>query len=112
MFCQNCGSEIPENENFCSNCGKEVNLPTDNKVQQPLRVTEYDTSKAGAGVLLALFSGLVGLIIGLLLYPSGTVARKTFLQGWGITVFISTIIALIFVPSIITSIVDSYSKYY
>ena len=46
---------------------------------------EFNQEKTGVGVLLSLFLSLLGLIIGLLLYPAGTVSRKSFLRGWTIT---------------------------
>ena len=30
MFCEKCGAEINENDNFCSNCGEEVKTPEEN----------------------------------------------------------------------------------
>ena len=42
-------------------------------------------SKTGIGVLMGLFLGIIGLVIGICMYPAGTLARKTFLKAWGIT---------------------------
>ena len=39
-------------------------------------------SKKGVGILLCMFLGLLGLIIGVLLYPSGSYERTTFIKGW------------------------------
>ena len=45
--------------------------------------TNGGASKVGIGVLCG-FIGLIGLIIGLLLYKDGSLERKTFLKGWQI----------------------------
>ena len=55
-------------------------------------------NKSTIGVLLAIFLGISGLIIGLLLYPVDTEERKTFLKSWSITfpiIIISLIILII-----------------
>ena len=46
---------------------------------------KYNESKTGIGVVLGLFLGLIGLIIGICIYPEGTVARKTFVKAWAWT---------------------------
>lgn len=48
-------------------------------------------SKTAIGVLCGLFLGLIGLIIGLLLYKEGTYERQTFMKAWIIS-FVSCII--------------------
>ncbi len=47
-------------------------------------------SKTAIGVLCGLFLGLIGLVIGLLLYKEGTYERKTFMKAWIIS-FVSCI---------------------
>ena len=47
--------------------------------------SKYNESKAGIGVVLGLFLGIIGLIIGICIYPEGTVARKTFIKAWAWT---------------------------
>lgn len=42
--------------------------------------SKYNESKTGIGVVLGLFLGIIGLIIGICIYPEGTVARKTFIK--------------------------------
>jgi hypothetical protein len=39
-------------------------------------------SKKLVGFILGLFLGLLGLIIGALMYPSGSYERSTFVKGW------------------------------
>ena len=46
---------------------------------------------------MALFLGIIGLIIGIVLYPSGTIARKTFIKAWCITYAIVFALMMIFI---------------
>ena len=78
MFCPKCGKEVEDDAVVCVNCGCALNENRNSRA-------EYKTDKTGMGVLLAFVLGLIGLIIGLCLYPEMTVARKTFLKAWGIT---------------------------
>ena len=61
--------------------------------------TNGGASKVGIGVLCG-FIGLIGLIIGLLLYKDGSLERKTFLKGWLWCFFVSlavyVVISLLF----------------
>ena len=85
MYYKNCGKEIRDDAAVCIHCGTEVK-----------KTSSLDgTPKTGLGVLLALFLGVIGLIIGICLYPADTVERKTFMKGWGVTFAIS--IGIIFI---------------
>ncbi len=102
MFCKNCGAEIEENSRFCAHCGTEVNKKIENSEPIDVKETkttqsevEIDEPKTGMGVLMGLFLGLIGLVIGLLLYKENTIARKTFIKGWVVTVVISVIISIL-----------------
>ncbi len=64
-------------------------------------------SKTAIGVLL-FFLGIIGLIVGLLLYPYNTYERKTFIKGW-VGALLSLIIIIILVL-IISSIVSAVSR--
>lgn len=88
MFCKNCGKEINDKAVICIHCGCSTN-------QQPA-ANSPSTSKTGIGVLLALFLGVIGLIIGLCLYPSNTYERQTFLKGWGIVAGIAAAIGVLY----------------
>ena len=88
MYCKNCGKEINENAVVCIHCG--VAVTKEHKVSE-----DYCESKTGRGVLFALLLGLIGLLIGVIIYPERTIARKTFMKGWLITFIIS--IALVVV---------------
>ncbi len=81
MFCPKCGKEIADDADVCVHCGRQV--------KEDPRTKDYNTSKTGIGVVLGLFLGLIGLIIGICLYPEGTVARKTFMKAWMITFFVA-----------------------
>ncbi len=58
--------------------------------------TNGGTSKVGIGVLCG-FIGLIGLIIGLLLYKDGSLERKTFLKGWLWCFFVSLAVYVVIV---------------
>lgn len=58
--------------------------------------TNGGNSKVGIGVLCG-FIGLIGLIIGLLLYKDGSLERKTFLKGWLWCFFVSLAVYVVIV---------------
>ena len=94
MFCPKCGNEIDDDADVCVKCGHLV------KKSSP----EYNVSKTGIGVVMALFLGVIGLIIGICLYPDGTLARKTFIKGCLITFAVCAGIGvIIFVIAIIAA---------
>lgn len=104
MFCPKCGKEIADDADICVYCGRSVAQQSSNKL-------EYREPKTGMGVLFGLILGLIGLIIGICIYPEGTVARKTFMKGWMITFFITLgIEILIFI--IILAAASSSPYYY
>ena len=79
MFCNNCGAEINDEAVICPKCGCKTNKKSQ---------AEYNEPKTGVGVAMGLFLGVIGLVIGWLLYPSETISRQTFLKGWVATVCI------------------------
>ena len=100
MFCKYCGKEINDDADICIHCGRS----TDRHRQENFNIQksyEIEEPKTGIGVLLGLFLGLIGLIIGLLLYPSGTLRRETFIRGW-VGAFICSIVigVIIYVAAI------------
>lgn len=82
MFCRKCGKEVSDEAVVCVHCGCMIN---ENTNISKTHSKEMNTSKTGIGILLALFLQLLGLVIGLVMYPEDTVARKTFLKAWIIT---------------------------
>ena len=92
MFCKNCGKPINDNAVVCIHCGCSTE-------DNPSKSGDKE-SKNGIGILLGLFIGLIGLIIGIVMYKEGTVARQTFIKGWGIgfgiTIAISVLIGIIY----------------
>lgn len=91
MYCAKCGTKIPNEESIvCINCGCSLEKNNIKKIEEP------DESKTGIGVLLGLFLGVVGLLIGICLYKEGTIARKTFVKSWLIT-YLSLIAAIVLV---------------
>ena len=74
MYCKNCKNEVNAKAEICTKCGCRV-------------------KKDREGLAIGLLLGLIGLIIGLLAYPSGSVQRSTFVKyciiGWLFSVVIS-----------------------
>ena len=106
-YCIHCGKEIKDEAVVCPSCGCSV---------KETKEQDYNESKAGIGVLCAIFLTFIGLIIGLIIYPSGTNARRTFLKGWGITIgvqiAIGVILGIIYAVIISVAITGTSSSYY
>ena len=105
MFCKNCGKEINDNAAICIHCGVAV----------AKEKSDEGESKTGIGVLMGLFLGLIGLIIGLCMYKAETVERKTFMKGWGITFGICAVLTVILFAvygSVIFAILGEYGYLY
>lgn len=112
--CRNCGKEMLESFEFCASCGaklktneqtkyKTVNYNVNNN--REIRYGSHE-SKTGLGVLLAILLGVIGLIVGICLYPEGSYARKSFIKAWVITFAIEigiTVLLLIILLSIYAS---------
>lgn len=98
MYCKNCGQEIPDNSTTCMYCGR---LTSGNSEQ----------SKTWIGVLLGLFLGIIGLIIGLCIYPNNSLERSSFIKGWSITFVITIILSIIVYFACYTYILNIYSYF-
>ena len=95
MFCKKCGKYNPDNARACKYCGcPEL---TKNSHEAPTPSYQTYESKTVIGVVMAIFLGLIGLIIGLLIYPSGSYERETFLSGWLKTFIIAIIIEVVLI---------------
>ena len=104
MFCKKCGEEIDNEAVVCPKCGcstKQEN--SDPKFREP---------KTGMGVLMGLFLGIIGLIIGIVIYPEGTVARKTFIKAWLTTFLICFAIGVILGIILVTLASGAIYNYY
>lgn len=91
MYCKNCGQEVNDKAVVCIHCGCSL------QEEKPLNhngITESG-AKNTLGLLLALFLGLLGLIIGVCLYPSNSYERETFIKGWIKGFIISIIIGVV-----------------
>ena len=75
MFCKTCGKRIDANAVICCHCG----CATDNIIKP---YYAKDRNKRALGVLLSFIFGLIGLIMGLLMYERGSEERATFKKGW------------------------------
>ena len=78
MFCRNCGKYNPDSEVKCKYCG--CPLSKDEYYRKNQSGHYYAEDKTVVGVLLSIFLGLIGLVIGLLMYDG--YSRETFLKGW------------------------------
>ena len=101
MFCKNCGKEIDDNAAICIHCG----CATDTKKDD-----QYNESKTGIGIAMGLFLGLIGLIIGIAIYPTKTLARNTFIKGWVVTFAISITICILIAVIMFSSILSLYGS--
>lgn len=87
-----------DNEIIISKCS-ESDIVTRELIKSQINQSvnnQYNVTKIEIGVLSSLFLGLLGLIIGICLYPSGTLARTTFIKGWLITYIIKIVAVVIF----------------
>ena len=98
MYCKNCGEEIRDDAVICIHCGTQVK-----------KLSTHDgTNQTSLGILLALFLGIIGLIIGLCIYPAGSIERKTFMRAWGNTFGIIVLLAIIIVFASTCAFLTSY----
>lgn len=96
VYCKDCGQKNDVNENFCTNCM--------NRLNKNEHESEYSAPRNGVGFALGLFFGLIGLIIGLCLYPFGSISRKTFINSWSMGFFVWLCISIIIVLSCVFAI--------
>ena len=89
MYCPKCGEQIEDEAVICPKCGCETGIKTKKN-------STDGESKAGIGCLFCLFLNLIGLIIGICMYPSGTKDRETFVRGWLTTFFVCIAIVIVF----------------
>ena len=76
MFCKSCGKYNPDKESKCKYCGGQLSVKQEVKVKEPV----YGDDKTTIGVVMNLLLGVIGLIIGVIMYKN--IERQTFLEGW------------------------------
>ena len=94
MFCKNCGKYTPDGREKCIYCGGELSEKQTVQARHPGKDTDRD--KTVVGVILSLLLGIIGLVIGLLIYPTGQ-ERATFLSGWLKCFVVCIILSAVFV---------------
>lgn len=104
MYCKKCGQEVNDEAVVCVHCGCAIK---EDKTSE-----EMNKEKTGIGVLMGLFLGIIGLIIGIVIYPQDTIARKTFLKGWGIAFGISMCVLVVIYIIVYVSTMNAISTMY
>ena len=94
IFCSNCGKKNSSKDKYCSNCCEKLR-------EDKTKIKDYTQSKNGVGFMLGLLLGIIGLIIGLCLYPFGSNSRKTFLNLWSLGFFVWICDLIIFIATIL-----------
>jgi zinc-ribbon domain len=63
MYCQNCGTQIPDGANYCHKCGKaqKLELPTDDVQWETCEINVADTNKVNESMVGALLSPLISI---------------------------------------------------
>lgn len=89
MYCTHCGKEINNDAEMCVHCGRTTGT------QKVPKSYEIEEPKTAIGIILAFCLGLIGLAIGLLLYPSNTLRRSTFIKGWTVAIIIRFFVVLL-----------------
>lgn len=109
MYCKKCGKYNVGNAEKCSYCGSTdltPNLPgSDQNSSYQLN------SKKNVGILMSIFLGLIGLVIGLLIYSDAN-ERSTFINGWLIGLGISIGLAVLLVLIVSCSTCSLIGMYY
>lgn len=65
-FCQSCGKEFTEDENFCSGCGKPRFLQTPIYAGRPTGITVLGILQTLAGIVLLISATMVGTMSGMM----------------------------------------------
>ncbi len=110
MMCPKCQRYNPDTNEECEYCGTPLPKPKRNLSEARKAPTIDNAPKVGGskkdiGVLMCLFLGLLGLIIGLLLYPPYSYERDTFLEGWKKCFVVSLILGIVLAVIIVIAAV-------
>lgn len=109
MYCKNCGKYNVGNVEQCKYCGC-MDL-THNPPYKNRNSSYQANSKKNIGILMSIFLGLIGLVIGLLIYVDGD-ERSTFISGWLKGLWISIGIAVVIVGIVSCSTCSLLGQYY
>ena len=90
--CKNCGTKVPINEYYCPNCHTTMGTQT---ATRP--TSSYGEDKSRLGFWTGFFFGLIALIVGVCMYPSGSTERTTFVSGWLKSLIVGFVIGLVLV---------------
>ncbi len=62
MYCNKCGTEIPDSASFCPTCGFPVKNQTQDTAQAP-QTSNGENTLAIVGFILSFFFAIIGLIV-------------------------------------------------
>ena len=125
MYCQKCGKYNSEDKEVCMYCGHHMKDLDNSAGKQKKSFYEGSAwqnkqsyqrrdgeDKTGVGIVLSIFLGLIGLLIGLGLYPSYSYSRETFIKGWVKGFIIEIVIAVILSIAVICAGTCMLQRYY
>lgn len=100
MYCRQCGSQIADDTPQCPYCGCTFDhnhqaTNTNTTTNTSANAQGADEPKTVIGVIMSIFLGVIGIVIGLLMFPEGTVSRKTFIKGWLIAFIVQTVLGVL-----------------
>ena len=114
MICPKCKKYVALKLQNCPYCGHTLEAHTNpqdasnNVNPQGVSHPQYeifDIDRTWFGVLMAILVGLIGLIVGLYVYPYDTQSRSTFIRGWA-TTFIATMLLAVIIVFIVVCCVS------
>lgn len=91
MYCRDCGEKIEDDASYCMYCGSA----TKEEVEIVKKNPEHDEPKVFMGVLMAMVLDVWGLLLGLLMYPNGSFARKSFIKYWVVTIVVKIVVEIV-----------------
>lgn len=103
-ICCACGARIDSRAIICPQCKNMA----DTQVILGISMKKPVEDKTVIGIVCALFLGLIGLIIGLVLYEGEE--RESFLSGWIKTFIITSIVAVILTIIIVSIAMSCYKN--
>ena len=109
MFCVNCGKYNPDKEEKCKYCGGKLSNNVEYRTAHK-RFGVVLEDKKSAGLLWALFFGVLATIIGVLVYYDEPEKRSSFikgaLQGFLINFIISTVAIIIILSKVVKFLIQ------